>query len=87
MAHFFSKCYNSKTDKDIFMNLIKKGHKFPEFSMIKGTGKQHKSHSIGFFSEAGVKSDFAFCFMSPMEKGNRDLSSNKEFKQLTRFNG
>ena len=38
-------------------------------------------------SESGVKSDFAFCFMSPMEKGNRDLSSNKEFIQLTRFNG
>ena len=33
MAHFFSKCCNSMTDKDISMKPTANGHKYPKFSM------------------------------------------------------
>jgi len=31
LAHFFSKCYYSKTDKDISMKLLQKARTFPNF--------------------------------------------------------
>jgi len=39
MAHFFSKCYNSMTDKDISMKPTANGHKFPKFSMAGSRAK------------------------------------------------
>ena len=43
LAHFFSKCYNSKTDKDISMKPTANGHKFPKFSTTGSRAKISES--------------------------------------------
>ena len=43
MAHFFLKCYNSMTDKDISMKPTANGHKFPKLSMAGSRAKISES--------------------------------------------
>ena len=43
LAPFFSKCYNSKTVKEISMKPTTNGHKFPKFSMTGSRTKISKS--------------------------------------------
>ena len=51
MAHFFSKCYNSMTDKDISMKPTANGHKFPKFSMAGSRAKISESTFELFYLE------------------------------------
>ena len=51
MAHFFSKCYNSKTDKDISMKPTANCHKFPKFLITEGRAKISKSTFELFYLE------------------------------------
>ena len=48
---FFSKCCNSKTDKDISMKPTANGHKFPKFSMAGSRAKISESTFELFYLE------------------------------------